>query len=70
MWMERVTIVVQSLHHDYLPSSWGLFVPTVWDWICLLGSISMFVWLFLLFIRVLPAISISEMRELAKESAT
>ncbi|CAM5783991.1 NrfD/PsrC family molybdoenzyme membrane anchor subunit [Rhizobacter fulvus] len=69
MWMERVTIVVQSLHHDYLPSSWGLFVPTVWDWICLLGSISMFVWLFLLFIRVLPAISISEMRELAKESA-
>jgi molybdopterin-containing oxidoreductase family membrane subunit len=69
MWMERVTIVVQSLHHDFLPSSWGLFVPTVWDWVFLLGSISAFAWLFLVFIRVLPAISISEMRLLVKESA-
>ncbi|MDZ5457346.1 quinol:electron acceptor oxidoreductase subunit ActD [Azohydromonas lata] len=69
MWMERVTIVVQSLHHDFLPSSWGLFVPTLWDWVFLLGSISAFAWLFLVFIRVLPAISISEMRLLVKESA-
>ncbi|MBX3620668.1 MAG: polysulfide reductase NrfD [Rhizobacter sp.] len=69
MWMERVTIVVQSLHADFLPSSWGLFVPTFWDWVFLLGSISAFAWLFLVFIRVLPAISISEMRLLAKESA-
>ncbi|MBL8287128.1 MAG: polysulfide reductase NrfD [Rubrivivax sp.] len=68
MWMERVTIVVQSLHHDFLPSSWGLFVPTVWDWVFLLGSICTFVWLFLVFIRLLPAISISEMRLLARES--
>jgi Ni/Fe-hydrogenase subunit HybB-like protein len=69
MWMERVMIVVQSLHHDFLPSSWGLFVPTLWDWVFLLGSISTFAWLFLVFIRLLPAISISEMRELARESA-
>jgi Ni/Fe-hydrogenase subunit HybB-like protein len=69
MWLERVTIVVQSLHRDFLPSSWGLFVPTFWDWVFLLGSISTFVWLFLAFIRVLPAISISEMRLLVKESA-
>jgi Ni/Fe-hydrogenase subunit HybB-like protein len=69
MWMERVLIVVQSLHHDFLPSSWGLFVPTLWDWIFLLGSISTFAWLFLVFIRLLPAISISEMRKLALESA-
>jgi Ni/Fe-hydrogenase subunit HybB-like protein len=69
MWMERVLIVVQSLHHDFLPSSWGLFVPTLWDWVFLLGSISTFAWLFLVFIRLLPAISISEMRELARESA-
>jgi molybdopterin-containing oxidoreductase family membrane subunit len=69
MWMERVTIVVQSLHHDFLPSSWGLFVPTAWDWIFLLGSICAFAWLFLVFIRLLPAISISEMRSLARESA-
>jgi len=69
MWMERVMIVVQSLHHDFLPSAWGLFIPTFWDWVFLLGSISTFAWLFLVFIRLLPVISISEMRELARESA-
>jgi len=69
MWMERVLIVVQSLHHDFLPSAWGLFVPTWWDWVFLLGSISAFAWLFLVFIRLLPVISISEMRLLARESA-
>ena len=68
MWMERVVIVVQSTSHDFLPSSWGRFVPTAWDWVMLLGSISAFAWLFLVFIRLLPAISISEMRELARES--
>ncbi len=68
MWMERVTIVVQSLHRDFMPSAWGLFVPTVWDWIFLIGSICCFAWLFLIFIRVLPSISISEMRALARES--
>jgi molybdopterin-containing oxidoreductase family membrane subunit len=69
MWMERVTIVVQSTHQDFMPSSWGVFIPTRWDWIFLFGSISMFAWLFLVFIRLLPTISISEMRELVKESA-
>jgi molybdopterin-containing oxidoreductase family membrane subunit len=69
MWMERVMIVVQSLHKDFLPSSWGLFMPTLWDWAFLLGSICTFAWLFLVFIRILPSISISEMRMLARESA-
>ena len=69
MWMERVLIVVSSLATDYMPSAWGLFVPTLWDWVFLLGSICTFVWLFLVFVRVLPAISISEMRELVRESA-
>jgi Ni/Fe-hydrogenase subunit HybB-like protein len=69
MWMERFMIVTQSLHRDFLPSSWGVFVPTVWDWIFLLGSISTFAWLFLVFIRLLPAISIAEMRELVHERA-
>jgi molybdopterin-containing oxidoreductase family membrane subunit len=69
MWMERFLIVVSSLHRDFMPSAWGLFVPTVWDWTHLLGSIAFFVWLFLLFIRFLPAISIAEMRELVHDSA-
>ena len=64
MWLERVMIVVSSLNRDYMPSAWRVYVPTGWDWLFLLGSISTFAWLFLLFVRVLPAISIAEMREL------
>lgn len=69
MWMERFLIVVQSLHRDFLPSSWGLFVPTVWDWTFLLSSIAMFIWLFLMFVRFLPVISMTEMRGLVHETA-
>ena len=69
MWMERVLIIVSSLHRDFLPSAWGIFIPTLWDWVILLGTLSCFAWLFLVFLRVLPAISISEMRQLVRESA-
>jgi Ni/Fe-hydrogenase subunit HybB-like protein len=69
MWMERFLIVVSSLHRDFLPSAWGMFYPTFWDWVQLLTSIGLFVWLFLLFVRFLPLISIAEMRELVRESA-
>ena len=69
MWMERVLIVVTSLHRDYLPSAWGMYIPTVWDWMTLFGSIALFVWLFLLFVRFLPLISIAEMRGLVDDSA-
>ncbi len=67
MWSERFMIVVTSLHRDFLPSSWGMFYPTGWDWSMLAGSIGLFAMLFLLFVRFLPAISIFEMRELAHE---
>jgi molybdopterin-containing oxidoreductase family membrane subunit len=70
MWMERFLIVVQSLHQDFLPSSWGLFVPTFWDWTFLLGSIALFIWLFLMFVRFLPVISMTEMRGLIHETAS
>ncbi|HKU16075.1 MAG TPA: NrfD/PsrC family molybdoenzyme membrane anchor subunit [Steroidobacteraceae bacterium] len=63
MWMERFLIVVSSLHRDFLPSSWGMFHPTGWDWTHLIGSIGTFALLFLLFVRFLPAISIYEIRE-------
>jgi len=69
MWMERFLIVVQSLHRDFLPSSWDVFVPTLWDWTFLLGSIALFVWLFLMFVRYLPLISMAEMRGLVHETA-
>jgi Ni/Fe-hydrogenase subunit HybB-like protein len=67
MWTERFMIIVTSLHRDFLPSSWGYFVPTFWDWATLLGSLGAFALLFLLFVRFLPAISMSEMRKLEKE---
>jgi molybdopterin-containing oxidoreductase family membrane subunit len=67
MWMERFLIVVSSLHRDFLPSAWGMFYPTAWDWMHLIGSIGTFALLFLLFIRFLPAISIYEIREELRE---
>ncbi|HYZ84785.1 MAG TPA: NrfD/PsrC family molybdoenzyme membrane anchor subunit [Bryobacteraceae bacterium] len=61
MWLERFVIVVTSLHRDYLPSSWEMYYPTFWDWATFFGTISLFLTLMFLFLRVLPAISISEM---------
>ncbi len=64
MWMERFIIVVQSLSKDFLPSSWHIYWPTIWDIATLVGTIGLFLMLIFLFIRVLPAISIFELREL------
>ncbi|GAB7127288.1 polysulfide reductase NrfD [Silvimonas sp. JCM 19000] len=67
MWLERFIIVTQSLHRDFLPSSWGSYTPTRWDVMLYVGSIALFVFLFMLFIRFLPLISMAEMRELVQE---
>jgi molybdopterin-containing oxidoreductase family membrane subunit len=67
MWLERFVIVITSLHRGALPSSWGMYTPTVWDWTLFLGSIGLFLSLLFLFIRVLPMISIFEIRQLAAE---
>jgi molybdopterin-containing oxidoreductase family membrane subunit len=64
MWLERFVIVIGSLHRDFLPSSWGMYSPTVWDWATFIGTIGLFVALIFLFIRFLPMISIFEVREL------
>jgi molybdopterin-containing oxidoreductase family membrane subunit len=62
MWLERYVIVVTSLHRDFLPSSWGMYSATRYDWMIYLGTIGLFFTLFFLFIRFLPMISIFEMR--------
>jgi Ni/Fe-hydrogenase subunit HybB-like protein len=67
MWLERFIIVVTSLHRDFLPSSWGMYYPTVWDWTFFIGTIGLFFALLFLFLRFLPMISIFEMRELVEE---
>jgi molybdopterin-containing oxidoreductase family membrane subunit len=68
MWLERFVIVVVSLHRDFVPSSWGMYSPTVWDWALYVGTIGLFLTLLLLFIRFLPVISIFEMRTLLPEA--
>jgi Ni/Fe-hydrogenase subunit HybB-like protein len=62
MWLERFVIIVTSLHRDFLPSSWGMFRPTFWDWSTYTGTIGLFLALLFLFLRFLPMISIFEMR--------
>jgi len=64
MWLERFIIVVTSLHRDFMPSAWSMYYPTIWDWATFAGSIGLFLFLLFLFIRFLPMISISEMRQI------
>jgi Ni/Fe-hydrogenase subunit HybB-like protein len=68
MWLERFIIIITSLHRDFLPSSWGMYTPTRWDWATYLGTLGFFLFAFVLFIRVLPMISIFEIRALLPES--
>jgi len=63
MWMERFMLIVTSLYRDFLPSSWGMFYPTCWDFVFLFGSIGLFFALFLLFLRYLPMVSMFELRK-------
>jgi molybdopterin-containing oxidoreductase family membrane subunit len=62
MWFERFVIIVTSLHRDYMPSAWGSFSPTIFDWLTYLGSLGLFSTLFLLFIRWIPMIAIAEVK--------
>ena len=62
MWFERYVIIITSLHRDFLPANWGMFKMTFFDFGALIGSFGMFLTLFLLYIRALPAISISEVK--------
>ncbi len=64
MWLERFVIVVTSLHRDFLPSSWGMYYPTIWDWIIYIGSIGQFLVLFFLFLRFVPMIAMFELKHL------
>ena len=67
MWLERFVIVVTSLHRDFMPSAWGMYYPTRWDFFTFFGTIGLFLALLFLFIRFLPLISIFEMRTLVNE---
>lgn len=67
IWLDRYNFVTSNLEQDFLPSAWGSFSPTLWDWSLFVGSIGLFLTLLFLFIRFVPVISIYEMRELISE---
>jgi molybdopterin-containing oxidoreductase family membrane subunit len=67
MWIERILIIWNTLSHDYLPSSWRLFFPTIWDWLTMFGSLGLFALMFLVFVRIFPTVSMHEVRSLIEE---
>jgi molybdopterin-containing oxidoreductase family membrane subunit len=66
MWLERILIIWNTLSHGYMPSMWRSFQPRFWDWSLLVSPLGLFALLFLLFVRIVPAISMFEMRQLAE----
>jgi molybdopterin-containing oxidoreductase family membrane subunit len=68
MWLERYVIVITSLSQDFLPSSWADYSPTKWDVMTFMGTLGLFTFCLFLFVRVLPAIAVAEMRELVHET--
>jgi Ni/Fe-hydrogenase subunit HybB-like protein len=69
MWLERILIVWNTLSHDYSVDMWRLFIPTVWDWLTTAGSLGLFALMFLVFVRLVPAVSMHEVRKLVDEEA-
>jgi Ni/Fe-hydrogenase subunit HybB-like protein len=70
MWCERFVIVVTSLHRNHIPSEWGNFTPTLWDWATFVGSIGLFLTLFFIMLRLVPIVPLAEMRELMRDEGS
>jgi molybdopterin-containing oxidoreductase family membrane subunit len=68
MWLERFVIIVTSLHRDFVPSSWEMYYPTIWDFMTLFGTIGLFTTLMFVFVRLLPMIAIFEMHSLLPQA--
>jgi len=64
MWLERVMLVTSSLYEDFLPSAWGAYAGTFWDWATLFGSAGMAAAGFFLFLRYLPVVAMFELKEI------
>jgi len=69
MWFERFVIIVTSLHRDYLPSSWAMFYPTVYDVGVYLFTFGLFFSAFLLFAKFFPVINMAEIKSIIKSSS-
>lgn len=69
MWFERFVIIVTSLSQDFLPSSWALYKPTIWDFATYAGTFGLFFTCFLLFIKALPMVAIAEVKGVLPEAS-
>jgi len=63
MWYERFVIIIGSVAHGFIPHAWGLYRPSAIEFGIMIGSFSLFLLLFLLFVKHLPSISMTEMKE-------
>jgi molybdopterin-containing oxidoreductase family membrane subunit len=63
MWFERFNIIVPSLAHDFYPYTWGIYVPSPTDTAIVIGSFAWFFLLFLAFIKLMPSVSVVEVKE-------
>lgn len=67
MYTERYMLVITSLYHGYMPGKWHVYVPTFWDWGIFFGTVGLFFFLLFLFVRLLPSVSIAEVKEVVME---
>jgi molybdopterin-containing oxidoreductase family membrane subunit len=63
MWLERFVFVISALHRNEMPSAWGDYAPTLWDWAIFAGSVGLFLTLFFLMLRLVPIVAMAEVRE-------
>jgi molybdopterin-containing oxidoreductase family membrane subunit len=69
MWYERFVIIITSVSHDFIPHAWGLYSPTFIEFGIMIGAFCLFFFLFFLFVKHLPSVSMTEMKELLEEEA-
>jgi molybdopterin-containing oxidoreductase family membrane subunit len=67
MWLERFMLVESTLYRDFLPATWQVYVPSFWEWSLFAGTIGLFFFLFFLFVRLLPMVSMFELKEVFHE---
>ncbi|MCG6894110.1 MAG: polysulfide reductase NrfD [Desulfobacteraceae bacterium] len=67
MWFERYVIIITSVSRDFIPYAFGLYAPTVLEFGIMVGSFCLFFFLFVLFVKHLPSVSMTEMKEILEE---
>jgi molybdopterin-containing oxidoreductase family membrane subunit len=70
MWYERFVIIIGSVAHDFLPHAWGLYSPTLIEYGIMIGSFCLFFFLFVLFIKHMPSVAMTEMKETLHEGGS